>query len=327
MIPRTIDWKNALANAIRDPAELLALLELPRRLLPAAREAARSFPLLVPRGYAALMARGDPADPLLRQVLPLQREQEKAPGYSLDPVGDRASSPGPGVLHKYRGRILLLATGGCAINCRYCFRRHYPYQGAGGGRWQGALEYIAADETIEEVILSGGDPLLVDDTRLADLAERLGEIPHVRRLRIHSRMPVVLPERVDAALLGWLARARPRPVLVLHVNHPNELGAEAATAIGRLRAAGLALFNQSVLLHGVNDDADALCRLSEALFELGVVPYYLHLLDRVAGAAHFEPPAAEAEALYEAMRRRLPGYLVPRLVREQAGAPYKLLAC
>lgn len=326
MIPRTVHWKNALATAIRDPAELLALLDLPRELLPAAREAARTFPLLVPRGYAALMTKGDPEDPLLRQVLPVANEQEIRQGFSTDPVGDRASSSGAGLLHKYQGRVLLLAAGGCVINCRYCFRRHYPYSESGTGRWDEALGHIAADATVTEVILSGGDPLLVDDTRLADLATRLAAIPHVRRLRIHSRMPTVLPERVDTGLLDWLRSVPLQAVMVLHVNHANEIGAQAAAAIGRLRAAGIPLFNQSVLLRGVNNDADALCRLSEALFDLGVVPYYLHLLDRVAGAAHFEISISEADVLFEAMRRRLPGYLVPRLVRERAGEPYKLFA-
>ena len=325
MIPRTVHWKNALASAIRDPAELLAVLDLPRALLPEAREAARTFPLLVPRGYVALMAKGDPHDPLLQQVLPLGRELETKPGFSADPVGDQTSSASPGVLHKYEGRVLLLATGGCAINCRYCFRRHYPYQRSGAGHWQEALAHTAADETIKEVILSGGDPLLLDDGRLAQLAARLAAIPHVQRLRIHSRLPVVLPERVDAARIDWRGGTRLQPVVVMHVNHPNEIGAEGAAAIGRLRAAGIPLFNQSVLLRGVNDDADVLCHLSEVLFDLGAIPYYLHLLDRVAGAAHFEVPGAEADELFDAMRRRLPGYLVPRLVREAAGEPYKLL--
>ena len=326
MITRSQDWKNALADAVRDPAELLALLELPQQLLPAARAAAALFPLRVPRGFIARMGRGDPNDPLLRQVLPLGEELAPIPGFTTDPVGDLDATALPGVLHKYRNRTLLVATGACAIHCRYCFRRHFPYGEATAAKqqWQAALDYIAADDTIEEVILSGGDPLLLDDARLESLVGGLERIRHVQRLRLHSRVPVVLPERIDDALLGWLRRSRLQPVVVIHANHPRELDDTVARALAPLRATGTTLLNQTVLLRGVNDDTDILRQLSVRLHQLGVLPYYLHLLDRVTGAAHFDVPEPRAMALWETLRRQLPGYLVPRLARERAGAPYKL---
>lgn len=272
------------------------------------------------------MCQADPGDPLLRQVLPLGAERESVAGFTGDPVGDLAAMSVPGVLHKYHGRALLTATGACAVHCRYCFRRHFPYgvANAAADRWQTAIDYLEADSSIREVILSGGDPLTLSDRRLAELAQRLDAIPHVRRLRLHTRLPIVLPERVDAALLQWLGRTRLQVVVVVHTNHANEVDAAVTAALKALKVIGIELFNQSVLLRGVNDSADALADLSEALFEAGVTPYYLHLLDKVAGAAHFNVPHAEAKRLVEQLSARLPGYLLPRLVREVAGAPAKL---
>jgi EF-P beta-lysylation protein EpmB len=325
MIPRTADWKNALANAVRDPAELLALLGLPTSLLPAAREAVQGFPLRVPRGYLARMEKGEPNDPLLRQVLPLGAETETVAGFGTDPVGDRHAAAAPGVLHKYRGRVLLTATGACAIHCRYCFRRHFPYAEENPGRndWQGAIDYLEAHPEVDELILSGGDPLMLDTPQLERLGERLRKLPQLKRLRLHTRLPVVLPERVDKALLSWLRSLPWQTVMVIHANHANELGDEVGTALARLRETGLTLLNQSVLLRGVNDEVEPLARLSERLFAHGVMPYYLHQLDRVAGAAHFEVDEAETIRLHAALRSRLPGYLVPRLVREIEGLPHK----
>jgi EF-P beta-lysylation protein EpmB len=319
-------WRRELAGAVTDPAQLLRLLALPEELLGPAAAAARRFPLRVPRGFVARMRPGDPHDPLLRQVLPLGAELAEVAGYGGDPVGDLHAAARPGVLHKYRGRALLMVAGGCAVNCRYCFRREFPYaehQLAGAARAE-ALAYLAADSSITEVILSGGDPLLLGDDRLAALAAELAAIPHLRRLRVHTRVPVVLPARVDDALLGWLAGGRLRPVMVIHANHPREIDAAVASAMERLRAVGVTLLNQAVLLAGVNDSAEVLAELSEVLFEAGVMPYYLHLLDRVRGAAHFEVGQEQARQLVAALTARLPGYLVPRLVRERAGAAAKL---
>ncbi len=319
------NWQQALAEAVRDPRELLEMLELPANLLPSARRAAQLFPLRVPRGYVARMQRGDPADPLLRQVLPLEAEFEEVPGFRADPVGDLDSQLDPGVLKKYPGRALLITTGACAVHCRYCFRRHFPYseQNAARGRWHQALTAVANDRDIHEVILSGGDPLSLGDDRLGELIQGLGQISHVKRLRIHSRHPVVLPERVTRALCREIERF-PGPVtVVLHANHAREIDSHVRSGIGRLRETGALLLNQAVLLRGVNDNIEALEALGEALTAAAVSPYYLHMLDPVAGAAHFDVPESRALDLVDRLRRRAPGYMVPRLVREIPGEDAK----
>jgi EF-P beta-lysylation protein EpmB len=319
------DWKQAWRDAVTDPRELLELLDLRdlAQTLPAIE--ATGFPMRIPRGFIARMQRGNPVDPLLLQVLPQAAEIGDIPGFSRDAVGDLAARAGNGVLHKYAGRALLIATGSCAVHCRYCFRRHFPYaeETAAANRWHAAVEHIRADPSISEVVLSGGDPFSLSTPKLAELADALAKIPHLRRLRIHTRLPIVLPERVDAELSRWLTRL-PWPVaIVLHANHANELDDHVADACARLRATGAILLNQSVLLRGVNDSADALAALSVRLFDCGVVPYYLHQLDRVAGVAHFEIDDTTARDLIESLRGRLSGYLVPRLVREVPGMPAK----
>jgi EF-P beta-lysylation protein EpmB len=314
-------WQDTLRQAVTDPAELLEALGLDPALHGPALEAAARFPLKVPRPFLERIGRGDVQDPLLRQVLPAAAELLDAPGYVSDPVGDLASAGVPGLLHKYDGRALLIATGSCAIHCRYCFRREFPYgeQQASAGRFRHALEQIAADESIAEVILSGGDPLSLSNARLAELGSRLESIPHLRRLRIHSRHPVVLPARVDEGLLDWLGGLRLSTVLVIHANHAAEIDGDVEAALAALSGRRLLLLNQSVLLRGVNDSVEALAALSERLADVGVLPYYLHLLDRVRGAAAFEVPEGRARELVEALRGLLPGYLVPRLVREVPG--------
>jgi EF-P beta-lysylation protein EpmB len=319
-------WQAEQAAAVTDPAELLTLLGLGAEWLPGAQAAGRLFPLRVPHSYIRRIRRGDPHDPLLRQVLPLADECLATPGYDADPVGDHASMAAPGVLHKYQGRVLLTVTGACAVHCRYCFRRHYDYAEANpaADRWRAALDHIASDSTISEVILSGGDPLSLSDRRLAELIMRIEAVAHVKRLRVHTRTAVVLPSRITPELVRLLSSTRLAPVVVVHVNHGNEIDAGVRAALAPLRAAGIMLLNQSVLLRGVNDAADTLAQLSETLFETGVLPYYLHLLDKVQGAAHFDVDETRARVLHRALSARLPGYLVPRLVREVAGAPAKL---
>ena len=315
------DWKRLWRDAVRDPRELLALLGLEGRVPGLSARAAEQFPLRVPRGFVARMRYGDPHDPLLRQVLPLDDELQPMPGFDLDAVGDAAAKAATGVIHKYRGRALLIATGSCAVHCRYCFRRHFPYADdtAAAGQWRQAVDAVRADSSIEEVILSGGDPLSLATPKLAELTAQLATIPHLRRLRIHTRLPVVLPERIDSAFTDWL-RALPWPTAtVIHANHANEFDASVDAALARLRDAGTAVLNQAVLLSGVNDSIEALAALSERSFAGGALPYYLHQLDRVAGAAHFEVSDARALALHAALMARLSGYLVPRLVREVAG--------
>jgi EF-P beta-lysylation protein EpmB len=319
-------WQKIWREAVTDPRELLTLLDLDHLADTLLADADTGFALRVPRGFVARMRRADARDPLLLQVLPQAAELDDVAGFARDAVGDLAARTASGVLHKYDGRALLIATGSCAVHCRYCFRRHFPYaqETAAANRWHAAVEHLRSDTSISEVILSGGDPLSLATAKLAELTDALATIPHLRRLRIHTRLPVVLPERVDDEFVHWLARLRWPLVLVLHVNHANELDASVADACSRLRATGATLLNQAVLLRGVNDSCDALATLSERLFEFGVLPYYLHQLDRVEGAAHFAVTDERARALIEALRARLPGYLLPRLVRETAGMPYKV---
>ncbi len=318
---QTAAWQAELAQAIRNPAELLAALELPSELLPAALASSQDFSLRVPRGYVARMQKGNPRDPLLRQILPLQDEQFSVAGFTYDAVGDLAAMTVPGLLHKYHGRVLLVTTGACAIHCRYCFRRHFPYSAANPGtqQWEAAIEYIGADTSINEVILSGGDPLSLSDQRLGKLVGLLEKIPHLKYLRIHTRLAIVLAERINDDLLAWLTGTRLKPIMVVHANHANEIDNTVRDALALLAAHGVSLFNQSVLLHGVNDSPQALAKLSEHLFDAGVTPYYLHLLDRVKGTAHFEVDETSACLILDQLRNLLPGYLVPRLVRERQG--------
>lgn len=319
-------WQTLLAQAFRCPKDLLAALGLTLAQLPDGLDLHTSFPLRVPRGYAARMRPGDPADPLLLQVLPRGIEALPQPGFLSDPVGDITASATPGLLHKYPGRVLLVTTSACPVHCRYCFRRHFPYaeHRPDNHAWHEAVDYIAADPGIHEVILSGGDPLSLGNDRLVTLTTALATIPHLRRLRIHTRMPVVLPERIEPGLLDWLANLPWPTVMVIHCNHANEIDADVRHALQTLRDTGITLLNQAVLLRNINNNADTLCELSETLFETGVLPYYLHLLDRVHGAAHFELDQTEACRLMTAVQQRLPGFLVPRLVREIAGHPYKV---
>jgi len=318
-------WQRQLADAFTDPGELLRYLEIDQDPLPSAKSAQQEFSLRVPRWFAGRMEKGNPDDPLLRQVIPLEEELILKKGFLLDPVSDLEQSPIPGLLHKYQGRALLIVTGACAVNCRYCFRRHFPYAdfSTGPKRLAAALTYLEKARDINEVILSGGDPLMLPDNRLAELLASLRAIPHIRRIRIHTRLPVVLPDRLTPELTGLLTATEPQSIIVLHVNHPRELSHQHRTSLAALRQSGVILFNQSVLLKGVNDDTQVLCDLSEKLFSVGVLPYYLHQLDRVAGAAHFEIADKVALDLHQQLRAILPGYLVPGLVREQPGAASK----
>ena len=326
--PRPLaSWQADFAAAVTDPAELASLLGLPESWVGPAREAARMFPMRVPRSFVARMRRGDPTDPLLRQVLPVAEELEHTAGRSSDPLQEADARRAPGLLHKYRGRALLIATGACAMHFRYCLRREFPYedQQSDTGRWHDALAALAADPSIEELILSGGDPLSLGDARLQSLSRALADIPQLRSLRLHTRNAVVLPSRVDDGLVEWIKGLPWRVTVVLHVNHAQELEGDAVEAIARLRSTGALLLNQSVLLRGVNDDAATLVALSKRLHELGVLPYYLHLTDAVNGTAHFDVDELRGRAIVDALARALPGYLVPRLVREVPGEEAKVV--
>jgi EF-P beta-lysylation protein EpmB len=331
MIPATPlptpDWQAILAEAIRDPRELLRQLGLAQH--PALDvDFDPSFPLRAPAPWVARMQHGNPNDPLLLQTLPLRRELDEVVGFSADPVGDLEAARGHGLLQKYHGRALLLTTAACAIHCRYCFRRAFPYQdySLSPQALQDLQTELNADPSLHELILSGGDPLALSTPRLRKLIETLRTVPHLQTLRIHTRLPVVIPQRIDTELLQLLEQAsqRWRVVIVLHVNHAQEIDEVFAGAIHALRQLPVTLLNQTVLLRGINDKVEQLLELSHALHQLYILPYYLHQLDHVTGAAHFSVPDAAAQALHSALLSQLPGYLVPRLVREISGAANKM---
>ncbi len=319
------DWQTVLAEAVTDPVELCHLLDLPQALAEEAKRVAKPFQLLVPRPFLDRIRPGDPNDPLLRQVLPTGVESEVVEGFGRDPLCEVEATPAPGLLSKYRGRSLIVSTGRCGVHCRFCFRRHHPTPSTVGnlGRFEETLSHLDQDPSIHEVILSGGDPLAVDDSLLAELVHRISQIEHVHRLRLHSRMPIVIPQRVTDDLLEWASKTRLTVLIVLHVNHPAEIDKVVTRSLARLVDAGIPLLSQSVLLRGVNDRPDILAELFERLVDLRVMPYYLHQLDHVAGAAHFEVPEQEGLKIIRKLRARLPGYAVPRYVRDIPGNPSK----
>ncbi len=317
-------WQTLWREAVTDARELLTMLGLEQMIgqLPVADA---GFPTRIPHGFIRRMRHGDPKDPLLLQVLPQPIELDSDRGLD-DAVGDLAARVGHGLIQKYHGRALLIASGACAIHCRYCFRRHFPYaeETAAANRWQQALQWTRRHPDVDEIILSGGDPLALSTAKLSELTRELAQIPHIRRLRIHTRLPVVLPQRIDTELLDWL-HALPWPtVMVLHCNHANEIDNSVAAVCATLRSVGVHLLNQSVLMKGINDEVEILSALSVRLFDIGVLPYYLHQLDPVRAAMHFLVADERATALHAGMRARLPGYLLPRLVREIPGAEAKL---
>lgn len=320
-------WQIALSNAINDPEILLKQLGLSDQLSTIDGDIIKQFPLRVPQSYINKMQYGDVNDPLLRQVFPLIDEGFDVDNFVSDPVGDQLAITSPGILQKYHGRALLLTTGACAIHCRYCFRRHFPYGDSNplASQWQTTLTSLRDDTTINEVILSGGDPLSLTDMKLEALVNDIEKIPHIKRLRIHTRLPIVLPERIDQRLLKWISNTSLQVIMVIHANHANEIDQDVARVLDNLRLAGCQLLNQSVLLKGINDDVISLSSLSERLSDVNVMPYYLHLLDPVAGASHFDVPEQQGIELIEQLRKILPGYLVPRLVREQQGEASKTI--
>ncbi len=314
-------WQQQLAQALSDPLQLLHQLKLDSSIFGDFNAANKQFSLKVPQAYINKMTPQNPQDPLLLQVMTQSQEMLPVAGYKRDPVGDLNASQVPGLLHKYHGRVLLITTGACAIHCRYCFRRHFPYaeQQAGRQQWQEAIAYIQRDTSIEEVILSGGDPLVLSDDKLSALLSQLEAIPHLSRLRIHTRLPVVLPDRITSALVNRLSASRLNTCMVIHANHAQEIAEAETHALRKMQAAGISLLNQAVLLNGINASLSAQQNLSRALFNAGVLPYYLHCLDAVEGAAHYDLAHSQALQLIKQMRKTLPGYLVPRLVREIAG--------
>jgi len=317
-------WQKELANVVTDPKQLLEILDIDANTYQQHFNARQLFPVRVPLPFIKRMQQGDFNDPLLKQVMPLSDEFIKVDGFNQDPLAEH-DSVAEGLLHKYKHRVLMIVKAGCAINCRYCFRRHFPYQDNSPNkvRWQEALAYIAKHDEINEVIFSGGDPLMASDQHLAWLVKQLEAIPHITRLRLHTRLPVVIPQRITDYLVNILKNSRLKSTMVLHINHANEIDDDFSKALEPLRNARIPLFNQSVLLKGVNDNIEALANLCEKSFDHGIQPYYLHLLDKVQGAAHFEVSEQQAVGLYKALMARLAGFLLPKMVREIAGEANK----
>lgn len=322
---QTLSWQDELSQLISTPEALFEALQLDPQYLEEAKTAHALFPVRCTRSFLSRMKPGDVDDPLLKQVLPLGIEAEDSPGFVADPLQESSFNATPGLVHKYRSRALLIASGQCAINCRYCFRRSFDYSANRLDKkaLASALSYIAEDSNIDEVILSGGDPLSLPDHSLRWILQELENIEHLRRIRIHSRLPIVLPKRISQSFVGLFQSTRLQKVMVLHCNHIQELDSEVAEALKSCRDAGFQLLNQAVLLRGINDSLGAQLELHEGLFEHEVLPYYLHLLDRVQGSAHFEVEETEALMLMREVRAHLPGYLVPRLAREEAGKSAK----
>ena len=320
-------WQDSLKSAITDPKALLERLSLPNELLEQAQAASQLFPLRVPLEFLNRMELGNPNDPLLKQVLPIRDEFIQTPGFTEDPLNESDARPTPGVVHKYKDRALLILSGACAINCRYCFRRHFPYSDnqLSGEHWQRALAYLKEHTELREVIFSGGDPLVTSDHRFSKMVADLEAIPHLERLRVHTRLPVVIPSRVTDQLNDTLHNSRLNCVVVLHINHANEIDQSLSDAVTKLKQSGATILNQAVLLKGVNDSADEQVRLSRALFSAGILPYYLFLFDPVAGASHFDIPIEQGKEIFTQMQRELPGYLVPRLAKEISGKTSKTL--
>ena len=319
------NWQSILKRSGGKPHDLSASLGIAENLA-ISENADREFPFRATESFIKKIRHNDPGDPLLRQILPLHEEEIQQPGFSRDPLNEKLSLQVPGLLQKYHGRALLVVTAACAIHCRYCFRRHFPYSENNPAieNWKRAITFLEQDQTISEIILSGGDPLVLADDRLGGLLQRLQQIPHLKRIRIHTRIPVVLPERINEGLIELFANCSLPIIIVLHVNHVNELDADTALAISRLKKTGATVLNQSVLLRGINDSVSAQVALSEGLFDQGVLPYYLHMLDPVTGTAHFAVPENRARELLRELHGRLPGYLVPRLVSERPGEASKI---
>jgi L-lysine 2,3-aminomutase len=324
---QSLSWQEQLAQAIRLPNDLLEYAGLKADSIGYSHQAIEQFPIRVPYVFANRIKQNDPNDPILRQVFPYIDEENEQNGFINDPLSELNVQPVHGLLQKYNSRVLSITTGACAVHCRYCFRRHYPYQdsSASGKHWEIALEYIRNDPSIDEVILSGGDPLTLSDRRLEEICSSLAKIKHIKRIRFHTRLPIVLPARITTTLLKQITDNDITIIFVIHSNHANEIDSEVSNGIKLLQEFGVLVLNQSVLLKGINDSVEALINLSECLVENNVVPYYLHLLDPVAGAAHYDVTAEQAQKLIKEMQASVSGYLIPKLVKEEIGASSKTL--
>lgn len=320
-----ISWSQHLSQAITSLPELIKHLGLPESLIEQGIEAQQSFKLLVPRPYLSRIEHGNLSDPLLLQILPSSAEMQTVLGYSKDPLEEADHNPQKAIVHKYKRRLLVITTGTCAVNCRYCFRRHFPYgdNQLAQAEWQSVIDYLKVHPDVNEVILSGGDPLMMKDALLANKVRQIEALPQIKRLRIHSRLPVVIPARVCDEMLDWINESRLDIIMVWHINHANEIDEELAQAAFKLKQAGVTVLNQGVLLKGINDTVEAQVNLSEAVFDAGILPYYMFTLDPVEGAAHFDITIEDAQKLMGKVAAELPGYLVPKLAKEIPGKTSK----
>ena len=318
------NWQKELGNVVTDPKQLLEMLSISPEKYHQDFKARQLFPVRVPRPFINRMQIGNINDPLLKQVLSDRREFIETPGYVTDPLEEH-DTVAEGLLHKYESRVLMIVKSGCAVNCRYCFRRHFPYEDNSPNkqRWQQALTYIKENQSLNEVIFSGGDPLMANDQHLGWLIKQVEDIPHIKRLRIHSRLPIVIPARVTDALVTALETSRLQTIMVLHTNHAQELDSSVKLAVSKMKQADITVLNQAVLLKGVNDTVADQVNLCEALFDFGVLPYYLHQFDPVQGASHFDVDIEEAREIAKGMMAKLPGFLMPKLVKEIAGEANK----
>ena len=331
MIPRTrytsstLSWQEELKKLITSPKTLYEALDLAPDSLPEAWQAHERFRVRVTPSYLQRIKPNTPKDPLLLQVLPSPYELEEHEGYVSDPLAESQHNPVKGLIHKYQGRVLFITAGQCAINCRYCFRREFDYSANSPNRaeWEQALTYIRADQSIREVILSGGDPLILSDNQLQWIVNKVADIPHITRIRLHTRIPIVLPSRITSELVHLLTSTHLKCIVVVHSNHAQELDNITHCAFSLMQKQGITLLNQSVLLAGINDQEDILIELSEKLFNQGILPYYLHVMDKVSGTKQFDIPEPRAIALHKRIQAQLPGFLVPKLVREIPGQPNK----
>jgi EF-P beta-lysylation protein EpmB len=321
------DWQIALSRAVTHPKQLFKRLQLDSQHLDSETFlASNSFRVFATESYLQRIKPKDINDPLLRQILPLGEEILNTESYTNDPLNEVQATTVPGLLHKYAGRALLITNAHCAINCRFCFRKNFSYSGNhySSANKDAIIKYLKEHEDISELILSGGDPLLLNDKKLKELIYLTEQIPHIQRIRIHTRIPIVLPERITESLLGILADSRLKVVVVVHCNHAQEIDSAVENALHKLKIVCFSLLNQSVLLKGVNDDPLTLINLQHKLFENGVQSYYLHLLDKVKGTHHFDLPLHKAQILYQEMERQLPGYMLPKLVFESPEFPNKV---
>lgn len=321
-------WQLELKNSITNYLDLFKLLNLnPKhpKLIDTIQYS--QFPLLVTNSFINRIQKMDINDPLLRQILPTTQELQNNNSFCADPLQEANFNKIPGLLHKYSSRVLIIVTKACAINCRYCFRKEFQYSAniASGKNLENIINYIAKDSSIIEVILSGGDPLIAPNNYLQHLISKLESIKHIETVRIHSRVPIILPCRLEPEFINILLKSRLNIVLVTHTNHPQEINQEVAEYFKLLQNTKITLLNQTVLLKNINDNAGVLAELSRKLFSIKILPYYLHILDKVNGTKHFAVKLSTAKKIYGELQSKLPGYLVPKLVTEKPGAKHKIM--